>query len=65
LDNNNGKTSLAKTQRFARKHATGSGLIELHQVVVERGMSWEESQVKYKELTGKNEGYYLSKEVRY
>jgi hypothetical protein len=63
LDSNNGKTSVASTQRFARKHATGSGLIELHQVVAERGMSWDESQLKYKELSGTNEGYYLAKEV--
>ncbi|CAL8120089.1 unnamed protein product [Orchesella dallaii] len=63
-DTNSGEIKVTKTSKFTRKHATGSGEILLHRIVVERGMSWKESQDKYVELVGKHEGYYLSNQSR-
>lgn len=62
-DSSSGDLKVTKTWKFTRKHATGSGEIVLHRLVVERGMSWKESQDKYLELIGKHEGYYLSNQV--
>lgn len=53
-----------KVDEFIRSHATGSAKTELHTVSVERGLSFEASQDIWKELTGKEEGYYLSNQVR-
>ncbi len=57
------KTSLTSTDSFDRKHATGSGKVELHEVVVERGTSWEEAHSKVRDSTGKYDGFYLAREV--
>ncbi|KAH6933665.1 hypothetical protein HPB50_017430 [Hyalomma asiaticum] len=53
-----------KVDEFIRTHATGTAKTELHTVSVERGLSFEASQDIWKELTGKEEGYYLSNQVR-
>lgn len=62
-DSNADKTLLKSTKRFDRKHATGSGMIEVHEVVVERGMSFEEAKQKARDLSGPHDGFYLAKEV--
>lgn len=62
-DSSGDKTSLSSTEVFNRKHATGSGKIELHRVVVERGVSWEEALQKSESLSGKNDGFYLANDV--
>ena len=50
---------------YERRHATGVGLIELHELKVERGLSWEEAMKKYAELNGlATEGFYVAKQVR-
>lgn len=64
-DTNSGEMQVTKTTKYTRKHATGSGEIVMHRIVVERGMSWKESQEKYTELTGKHEGYYLANQVHF
>ena len=48
---------------FRRKHATGTGYIELHEILVNRGLDWVEAVEKEKTLIGKHEGFYLSKRV--
>lgn len=53
-----------KCVTFVRKHATGTAPTELHTVHVERGMSWPEALDKYSDLTGDNEGFWLSHQVR-
>lgn len=53
-----------KVDEFIRSHATGTAKTELHTVSVERGLSFEASQDLWKELVGKDEGYYLSNQVR-
>lgn len=59
------KTTLISTSHFDRKHATGSGKIELAELIVERGISWEEAREKANGLTGPHDGFYLAREVRY
>ena len=54
---------LVKTHMFMRKHATGKAKIELHVLHVERGMSWEAAHDKWSELTGKEEGFWVSHQV--
>ncbi|KYB27027.1 protein strawberry notch isoform X3 [Tribolium castaneum] len=53
-----------RTVTFLRKHATGTAPTELHTVHVERGMSWPEALEKLSELTGEDEGFYLSHQIR-
>ncbi|CAN7986972.1 unnamed protein product [Ixodes hexagonus] len=53
-----------KVDEFTRSHAAGTAKTELHTVSVERGLSFEASQELWKELLGKEEGYYLSNQVR-
>jgi len=55
---------LIKTHTFMRKHATGTAKIELHVLHVERGMSWEGALERNSELTGNDEGFYVSHQVR-
>jgi len=55
---------LVKTHTFMRKHATGTCKIELHVLHVERGMSWEAAIEKNGELTGSDEGFWVSHQVR-
>lgn len=50
-----------KLTRFMRKHSTGLAPCELHEVQVERGMSWLEAIQKCSELTDPMEGFYVSK----
>lgn len=53
-----------RTHTFLRKHATGKAKIELHVLNVERGLSWESAQEKWAELTGIDEGFYVSHQAR-
>ncbi len=55
---------LVKTLAFHRKHATGTAKIELHVLHVERGLSWEAAVQKWEEMEGKDDGFYLSHQVR-
>ena len=58
------QVELVRTHTFQRKHATGKAKIELHVLNVERGLSWDEATEKWAELTGTDEGFYLSSQVR-
>jgi len=49
---------------FLRPHATGKARAELHTVAVERGLSFEDAQEKAALLVHKDEGFYLSHQVR-
>ncbi|CAL4089499.1 unnamed protein product, partial [Meganyctiphanes norvegica] len=53
-----------KTKTWIAKHPTGTAKTELHTVLVERGLSWEEVHDKWMELTGDLEGFYVSHQVR-
>ncbi|XP_064461172.1 protein strawberry notch homolog 1-like isoform X2 [Ornithodoros turicata] len=53
-----------KVDEFVRSHATGTAKTELHTVSVERGLSFDSAQDLWKELVGKDEGFYLSNQVR-
>ncbi|KAG8183494.1 hypothetical protein JTE90_003847 [Oedothorax gibbosus] len=53
-----------KLNSFLQKHATGTAKTELHTVLVERGISWEEALEKLEECTEKDEGFYLSSQAR-
>lgn len=54
-----------KLQTFTTDIATGSAAkIELHRFEFDRGMSWETAQEKWNSITGANEGFYLSNEVK-
>ncbi|KAF6201808.1 hypothetical protein GE061_004203 [Apolygus lucorum] len=48
--------------RFKRKYLTGLVTTELHKVVIERGMNWEESRQISKRFTDSQ--YFLSKHMR-
>jgi hypothetical protein len=63
-DSGTGKIEQKPEQIFQSKHATGHGEIKLHELSVERGLSWKEAQEKEVELYGDHEGFYLSKQVR-
>lgn len=58
------EVELVKTHTFMRKHATGKAKIELHILHVERGLSWEKAVEKFEELTGTDEGFWVSHQVR-
>jgi hypothetical protein len=53
-----------KTVSFLRPHATGKATAELHTVHVERGLSFEEAVEKSLGGGHKDEGFYLSHQVR-
>nr|CAD7463383.1 unnamed protein product [Timema tahoe] len=53
-----------KLYTYLRKHATGLATTELHIVFVERGLSWKDAIEMSEELTAKEEGFYLSHQVR-
>ncbi|XP_045468793.1 protein strawberry notch homolog 1-like isoform X4 [Harmonia axyridis] len=53
-----------RTITFLYKHATGIAPIELHKLIVERGMSWKAAEEKYKEVcTEEYEGFFQSHQV--
>lgn len=58
------EVELVKTHTFMRKHSTGKAKIELHILHVERGLSWEKAEEKSEELTGAEEGFWVSHQVR-
>ncbi|CAG0894216.1 unnamed protein product [Darwinula stevensoni] len=51
-------------EKFEVRHATGKAWVELHKMQVERGMSWEEAEERQSTLSEKDEGFYLSNQVR-
>lgn len=54
-----------KLQTFTTDIATGSAAkIELHRFEFDRGMSWETALDKWNSISGANEGFYLSNEVK-
>lgn len=53
-----------KLDSFLQKHVTGTAKTELHTVLVERGLSWEEAIAKLDECSEKEEGFYLSAQAR-
>lgn len=58
-------TDSAKIERrsrkvFYHKHATGAAVIELHEVAVERGMSWDEAKGLVTHCKSPDEGFYLT-----
>ena len=57
------KTKIVKVDTYKMAHATGSAKTELHEVLVERGMSWEEAVAKADLVTAADEGFYVSREV--
>lgn len=61
LGANGEKVIYIKLTRFMRKHSTGLAPCELHEVQIERGMSWQEASDKCAELADPMEGFYLSK----
>ncbi|XP_015914780.1 protein strawberry notch homolog 1 [Parasteatoda tepidariorum] len=53
-----------KVDMFMQKHATGIAKTELHTVLVERGLSWEQVLEKIEDCSDKDEGFYLSAQAR-
>lgn len=53
-----------RTHTFNTKHATGTTKIDLHVLTVERGLSFDDATEKWADLIGKDEGFYLSHQVR-
>lgn len=50
-----------KTTTFSYKHAIGSAPVELHEFVLEKGISWENAKLKYyEEIRDDREGFYIS-----
>ena len=45
---------------FYHKHSTGAAQIELHEVAVERGMSWQEAKGLLTHCKSSDEGFYLT-----
>lgn len=53
-----------KTRTWVGKHSTGTAKTDLHTVLIERGLSWEQALEKSSQLTGELEGFYVSHQVR-
>ncbi|XP_018017597.1 protein strawberry notch homolog 1 isoform X2 [Hyalella azteca] len=53
-----------KTRTWVGKHSTGTAKTDLHTVLVERGLSWEQAMEKFEQLSGDLEGFYVSHQVR-
>ena len=60
LTSDSAKIDRKSHQVFFHKHSTGAAKIELHELAVERGMSWEDSSVLFKHCKNTDEGYYLT-----
>uniref|UniRef100_A0A2K5KA99 Protein strawberry notch homolog 1 n=1 Tax=Colobus angolensis palliatus TaxID=336983 RepID=A0A2K5KA99_COLAP len=51
-------------KKFLTPGYSTSGHVELYTISVERGMSWEEATKIWAELTGPDDGFYLSLQIR-
>jgi hypothetical protein len=60
LTSDSAKIERKNHQVFFHKHSTGAAKIELHELAVERGMSWEDSSSLFKHCKTPDEGYYLT-----
>jgi hypothetical protein len=54
------KVDLVERQKYYIKHSTGMARIELHNVAVDRGMSWEEAHNLWSQCTTPEEGFYTT-----
>ncbi|XP_058512514.1 protein strawberry notch homolog 1 isoform X6 [Ochotona princeps] len=66
LDLGSGDEKVRKTdvKKFLTPGYSTSGHVELYTISVERGMSWEEATKIWAELTGPDDGFYLSLQIR-
>lgn len=56
--------AVLEANTYQRKHATGTGIIELHQIGVNRGMSWADAESRLGGgERGSQEGFYLATKV--
>jgi len=55
---------MLEANTYQRRHATGTGTIELHKINVNRGMSWEDAEQRLNSgERSKKEGFYLATKV--
>ncbi|KAM6155944.1 protein strawberry notch homolog 1 isoform 2-T2 [Rhynchocyon petersi] len=66
LDLGSGDEKVRKNdvKKFLTPGYSTSGHVELYTISVERGMSWEEATKIWAELTGPDDGFYLSLQIR-
>uniref|UniRef100_A0A8C5JX75 Protein strawberry notch homolog 1 n=1 Tax=Jaculus jaculus TaxID=51337 RepID=A0A8C5JX75_JACJA len=66
LDLGSGDEKVRKSdvKKFLTPGYSTSGHVELYTISVERGMSWEEAIKIWAELTGPDDGFYLSLQIR-
>ncbi|KAF6081981.1 hypothetical protein HJG60_008954 [Phyllostomus discolor] len=66
LDLGSGDEKVRKSdvKKFLTPGYSTSGHVELYTISVERGMSWEEATRIWAELTGPDDGFYLSLQIR-
>ncbi|XP_004709667.1 protein strawberry notch homolog 1 isoform X1 [Echinops telfairi] len=66
LDLGSGDEKVRKSdaKKFLTPGYSTSGHVELFTISVERGMSWEEATKIWAELTGPDDGFYLSLQIR-
>uniref|UniRef100_A0A2K6LC24 Protein strawberry notch homolog 1 n=1 Tax=Rhinopithecus bieti TaxID=61621 RepID=A0A2K6LC24_RHIBE len=66
LDLGSGDEKVRKSdvKKFLTPGYSTSGHVELYTISVERGMSWEEATKIWAELTGPDDGFYLSLQIR-
>ncbi|XP_041448266.1 protein strawberry notch homolog 1 isoform X2 [Drosophila obscura] len=65
LDAHGAYVTSVKLMRFTRQHTTGTAATELHTVMVERGMAFEQALAKYRrEAKDSHEGFYILKQKR-
>nr|Q5BJL5.2 RecName: Full=Protein strawberry notch homolog 1 [Rattus norvegicus] len=66
LDLGSGDEKVRKSdvKKFLTPGYSTSGHVELYTISVERGMSWDEATKIWAELTGPDDGFYLSLQIR-
>ncbi|XP_012878509.1 PREDICTED: protein strawberry notch homolog 1 [Dipodomys ordii] len=66
LDLGSGDEKVRKSdvKKFLTPGYSTSGHVELYTISVERGMSWEEATKIWADLTGPDDGFYLSLQIR-
>ncbi|CAG7722769.1 unnamed protein product [Allacma fusca] len=63
-DSGSGALKRLSVNTYYQKHATGRGKIELHRLLVERGLNWTDAMIKYQDLSDDKEGFYLLRQKR-